>query len=162
LPLSILRLNHDWPHVVHQTYIHPRPITMVFLTRHVRLYTLQNTLHLKLPNINPHNVTHCLMSQNPRERMFIVQISFFIVMFLSLISQILSLMQTMKEVNPHPRIASCVNMRSVISLFVFFFFYATCREEVYGRWNDLPASHEATSFFHIALNLGKVLFTYGS
>ena len=50
--------------------------------------------------------------------MFIVQISLLIVTFLSLISQILSLMQTTKEVNPHPRIAPCVNMWSV-----FFFFF---------------------------------------
>ena len=31
-------------------------------------------------------------------------------------------MQTIKEVNPHPRIASCVNMWSVTFLFFFFFF----------------------------------------
>ena len=37
-----------------------------------------------------------------------------------------------------------------------------CGEEVRGRWNELMASREATSFFHIALNLGKVLFTFGS
>ena len=58
--------------------------------------------HLKLCNINLHNVTHSLISQNPRERMFVVQISLLIVTFLSLISRILSLMQTTKEVNPHP------------------------------------------------------------
>jgi hypothetical protein len=50
--------------------------------------------------------------------MFVVQISFLIVTFLSFISQILSLMQTIKEVNPHPRVAPCVNMWSV-----FFFFF---------------------------------------
>ena len=54
--------------------------------------------------------------------MFVVQISLFIVTFLSLISQNLSLMQTAKEVNPHPRIAPCVNMWSVTFLFLFFFF----------------------------------------
>ena len=52
-----------------------------------------------------HNVTHSLMSQNPREPMFVVQLSLLIVTFLSLISQILSLMQTTKEVNPHSFIA---------------------------------------------------------
>jgi hypothetical protein len=26
------------------------------------------------------------------------------------------------------------------------------REEVYGRWNELPASREATSFFHIVVS----------
>ena len=53
--------------------------------------------------------------------MFLVQISFLIVTFLSFISQFLSVMQTTKEVNPHPRIASCVNMWSVILLLFFFF-----------------------------------------
>jgi hypothetical protein len=38
------------------------------------------------------------ISQNPRERMFKVQISFLIVTFISLLSQSLSLMQTTKEV----------------------------------------------------------------
>jgi hypothetical protein len=51
--------------------------------------------------------------------MFIVQISLLIVTFLSLISQNLSLIQTTKEVNPHPRITPRVNMWSV-TLFLFF------------------------------------------
>ena len=82
-------------------------------------------VHPKLCNINLHNVTHSLISQNPREQMFIVQISLLIVTFLSLISRILSLMQTTKEINPHPRIAPCVNMWSVtfLNLFFFFFYY---------------------------------------
>jgi hypothetical protein len=42
--------------------------------------------HLELLNINLHNVTHPLTSQNPRERMSIVQISILLVTFLSLIS----------------------------------------------------------------------------
>jgi hypothetical protein len=50
--------------------------------------------------------------------MFVVQILLLIVTFFSLISQILSLMQTTQEVNPHPRIAPSVNMWSV-----FFFFF---------------------------------------
>ena len=44
-------------------------------------------LHPKLYTINFHNVTLSLISRNPRERMFIVQISFLIVTFLSLTSQ---------------------------------------------------------------------------
>ena len=32
-------------------------------------------LHPKLRNINLHNVTHSLIPQNPRERIFVVQIS---------------------------------------------------------------------------------------
>ena len=78
-------------------------------------------LHLKLRNINFHNVTHSPIFQNPKEWMFVVQISLFIVTLLSLISWNLSWMQTTKEVNPHPRIASCVNMWSVTFLFLFFF-----------------------------------------
>ena len=31
-------------------------------------------IHPKLRNTNPHNITHCLISLNPRERMFVVQI----------------------------------------------------------------------------------------
>ena len=62
-------------------------------------------VHPKLRIINLHNVTKSLISQNPREWMFIVQVSLLIVTFLSLISQTLSLMQTTQEINPHPRIA---------------------------------------------------------
>ena len=36
-------------------------------------------IHPKLRNINPHNVTHSLISRNPRERIFVVQISLLIV-----------------------------------------------------------------------------------
>ena len=75
-------------------------------------------IHSKLRNINPHIVTHSLISWNPRVRMFVIQISLLIVTFLSFVSQILSLMHTIKEVNPHPCISPCVNMWSV-----FFFFH---------------------------------------
>ena len=51
----------------------------------------------------------------------VVQISLLIITFLSLISWILSLMQTTKKVNPHPRIMPCVKMWSVTFLFSFFF-----------------------------------------
>ena len=80
----------------------------------------QMELHPKLRNISPHNVTHSLISQNPRERMFIVQISLLIVTFLFLISWVLLLMQTTQEVNLHPCVASCVNMWSVTFLFLYF------------------------------------------
>ena len=76
-----------------------------------------NLIHPKLRNINPHKVMHALISRNPREQMFVVQISLLIVTFLSLISHNLLLMQTTQEVNPHPRIAPCVNMWSVTFLF---------------------------------------------
>ena len=83
-------------------------------------------LHSKLRNVNLHNITHSLISPNPRDRMVAVHISLFIVTFLSLVSRIVSLMQTTKEVNPHPRIASCVNMWSVTFFFFFFSSYGTC------------------------------------
>ena len=38
-------------------------------------------LHPELRNINPRSVTHSLVSQNPREQMFVVQISLLIVTF---------------------------------------------------------------------------------
>jgi hypothetical protein len=44
-------------------------------------------IHPKLRNINLHNVTHSLISRNPREQIFVVQISLLIVIFLFLISQ---------------------------------------------------------------------------
>ena len=81
-----------------------------------RLSTKFGEVHPKLRSINFHNVTHSLISQNRRERMFVVQISLLIVTFLSPTSQNLSLLQTAKEVNPHSHIESCVNMWSV-----FFF-----------------------------------------
>jgi hypothetical protein len=80
-------------------------------------------IHPKLLNINLHNVTHSLIYHNPREQMFVVQISLLIVTFLSLISRNSSLMQTTKEVNPHPHIAPCVNMWSVFFFFFFFFIF---------------------------------------
>jgi hypothetical protein len=48
--------------------------------------------------------------------MFVIQISFFIVTFFSLVSRNLSFMQTTKEVIPRPCIVRCVNMWRV-----FFF-----------------------------------------
>jgi hypothetical protein len=77
---------------------------------------IYGNIHPKLCNINLHNVT---LSSIPK---LVIQISLLIVTLLSLISQILSLMQTTQEVNPHPRIAPCVNMWSVTFLFLFLFF----------------------------------------
>ena len=82
---------------------------------------IYGNIHPKVCSINLHNVAHSLVSRNPRERMFVAQTSLLTVTFLSLISRILSLMQTTKEVNPHPRIAPSVNMWSVTFLFFFFF-----------------------------------------
>jgi hypothetical protein len=80
-------------------------------------------VHPYLCNINSNNVTHSLISWNPREWRFVVQISLLIVTFLSFISYILSLMQTTQEVNPHPCIALCVN---ICSVFFSTSSYATC------------------------------------
>jgi hypothetical protein len=68
----------------------------------------------------PHNVTHSLISQNPTERTFIVQISLLIVTFLSLLSQNLSSMQIKppkKSTQPH------CTMRQHVEFFFFFFFF---------------------------------------
>ena len=92
----------------------------------VACVVVSSVVHPELRNINLHNITHSLISWNPRERMFVVQISLLIVIFISIISQMLSLMQTIKEVNPHPHIASCVNMWSVTFLFLFLFFFSLC------------------------------------
>ena len=97
---------------------------------------LSHVIHPELHNINLHNATHSLISRNPREWMFIVQISLLIVKFLTLISFFLSLLQTIKEVNPHPHIAPCVNMWSV-----FFFCHllnidaCICHITWTAKWN---------------------------
>src|ERR1700738_5232575 len=81
----------------------------------------------KLHIINPHYVTCSLISRNPRERMFVVQnLTPFCHVSLSLISRILSLMQTTKEVSSHPPIAPCVNMWSVTFFFFFFLDVGAC------------------------------------
>ena len=80
-------------------------------------------VHPKLRNINLHNIAHSLISQNLRERMFVVYISLLIGTFLSFISRNFSLMQTTRKVNSHPRIVPCVNMWSVTFFFVFLFFF---------------------------------------
>ena len=84
---------------------------------------LTHHVHSKFRNINPRNITHSLISRNLNEWIFVIQILLLIVTFLSLISQILSLMQTTKEVNPHPHIVPCVNMWTATFLFLFLFFF---------------------------------------
>ena len=96
-----------------------RPLHLFFTETSNR--TIHWKVQPKLRNINPHNVTHSLISRNPRER--IGQISLLIVIFLSFISWILSLVQTTKEVNPYRCIVSCVN---IWSAFFFFFFCFLC------------------------------------
>ena len=59
-------------------------------------------LHPKLCNINLHNITHSLISQNPREGMFVVQISLLIVKFLSLISRNSIIIASHKRSQPTP------------------------------------------------------------
>ena len=93
--------------------------TLLNMVSQLKKVMLLYVIHPKLHNINIHNVTHFLISRNPRELMFVVQISLLIVTFLFLISKNLSLMLTTKEVNPHPCIAPCVNMWSVTFLFLF-------------------------------------------
>jgi hypothetical protein len=80
---------------------------------------MNGSLHPKLCNIDFHNVAHFLVSWNSRERIFCSSNFTPYCHIFSLISWNLSLMQTIKEVNPHPYIAPCVDMWSV----TFFFFF---------------------------------------
>jgi hypothetical protein len=81
------------------------------------LYTLNSVIS------TPHNVTYSRISWNPREQMFVVQISLLIVTFLSLVSRTLSSMQTTEEVHLHSRSAPHVNMWSFTFLLLFFLFF---------------------------------------
>ena len=105
---------------------------MILISKRWRIRKI-TWIHPKLQNINLHNITHSIISRNPRERMFVVRISLLIVTFLSLISQIMLIKQSTKEVNPHPHIAPCVNMWGVTFLFIFFFLFL-CHLLNVGSW----------------------------
>ena len=78
-------------------------------------------VHPKLRNINLHNVTHSLLSQNPRERLFVVQISLLFVTFLSLISQNLSIMQNHQRSQPTPsHCIMCQHVECLLLLLLLF------------------------------------------
>jgi hypothetical protein len=89
----------------------------------------QITEATRLCNFDLHNVTHPLIiSPNPREHMFSVQISTLIVTFLSLMSQVLSFfIQTTKEVNPHPHIMPCVCASRTGTIFWSVWWSLVCR-----------------------------------
>ena len=74
----------------------------------------------KLHNINPHNVTHSLISQNPREQMFIVQISLLIVTFLYLYITEFVINANHQRNQPTPLHCAMCYMWSVAFLFLFF------------------------------------------
>jgi hypothetical protein len=99
-------------------------------------------LHPKLCSINLYNVTPSPISRNPRERMFVVQISLLIVTFPFLISQNLSLMQTTEKANPHPCIAPCVNMWSVTFLLFFLSFSFLCHTAEEGQVEWTTPHHQ--------------------
>jgi hypothetical protein len=82
--------------------------------------------------------------------MFVVQISLLIVTFMFVISRDLSLMQTIKEVNPHPRIASCVNMWSVTTNDWGYFWARSVEILVFGS----PTGYTLTSSGFLLLNWG--------
>ena len=87
LPLSPFHARADrWIAVSWETFGHNRSMLKCFRVQPVTPQT---------PYINLHNVTHSLISWNPREGMFVVWISL-------LISQNLSLMHIVKEVKPTP------------------------------------------------------------
>ena len=89
---------------------------IILITWGMSQYSL---VHFKFQTINLHNATCSLISRKPREWMFVL--SPYCHISLSYITKF-SLMQTTKEVNPHPRITPCFNMWSV-----FFFFFFFCR-----------------------------------
>ena len=62
-----------------------------------RLQTCHRIYTLNSHNVNFQNVTYSLISRNPRNRMFLVEISLLIIVFLSLMSQKWSLMQLPKK-----------------------------------------------------------------
>jgi hypothetical protein len=103
-------------------------VLLIFMIRSLSfVYRFSMLLvHPKLCNINPHNVAHSLISQNPMARMFIGKISLLVITYLSLTSQNSAFKQTTKEANPHPRIVPCVDTWSITFLFSFFFFFFLC------------------------------------
>ena len=112
----------------------------------------RRVIHPKLCNINARNVTHSLIFQNPRDLMFVVQISLLIVTFLSLILQNLSLMQTIKEASPHRHVSIC----GVSPSYSYSYSYATCWMLVHAhvtspgkaKWNG---SHHTIKMLYFVL-----------
>ena len=111
--------------------------------------------------MNLHNITHSLISQKPREHMAQFKSHSLLSHFSPLYHKILSLMQTTKEVNPHPHIAPCVNMWSV---FFFFFFLCHCRMLVHAyatlrgavKWSGL---HHTIEMLHFVLFQSATCYT---
>jgi hypothetical protein len=83
-------------------------------------------IHPKLHNINLHNITHSLISRNPREWMFIVQISLRIYCH-SVLPYFMNFIINANHPRRHltPSHCACVNMWDV-TFFFFFFFYFLC------------------------------------
>ena len=87
----------------------------------MRKYTINSV------NINIHINTHSLITRNPRERMFVVQISLLIVMFLSLIPQFF--VTNANHQRSQPTTLHCTMWRygeCHLLIFIPLFFYATC------------------------------------
>jgi hypothetical protein len=86
------------------------------------------SVHPKLCNINPHNVNHSLISQNPMEQMFVVHISLHVVTFLSLISRIFVINANHQRSQPTPShcaMYQCVEglLLLLLLLLCFFIFF---------------------------------------
>ena len=114
--------------------------------QHATIYTLNYVILTS---------TMSLTLRNPREWMFVVQISLLIVTFLSLTSQNLSFMQTIQGVNPHPHIAPCFNTWSVI---FFFFLLFLCHLLNFGACICQPGKAKWSGPHHIIKMLHFVLF----
>ena len=57
---------------VSQRSLSATSIYLIVKNPHAKVRRVQICVHPKLHNINLHNVTHSLISQNPTERMFVV------------------------------------------------------------------------------------------
>jgi hypothetical protein len=109
------------PPSFHPTRLSSTVFQLITITRHI---------HPKFRNINPHNVTHPLISPNPRGRMFVAQISLLVVTFLSLLSWNFVINANHWRSQSHAlalrHVSICGVLPSCSCYFSFSFSYATC------------------------------------
>ena len=86
----------------------------------IQIFTIVTYLvvHPKLLDVNLQNVTHSLISQNPRERMFLVQFSLLIVTILSLISRTFPIKCKSSKMSSHT-----LALRAHVNMWIVFFFF---------------------------------------
>ena len=130
------KLQIQWRALVVPWDAHELPIEL-----HCKVYYNYVVVHRNLRNINPHTITHSLISLNPRERMFMVQISLLIVTFLSLIPRVFFFVMNAKK-SAQPIVLRRVSICGVSSSRSSFSYaacwmlvlaYATSRGK--GKWS---------------------------